>query len=282
MKKNLKYYSIALLFFMFSCDEGNRYMESKSFRFVQYPSDIPCDSKRIQEKYYEPYKGHRIKNVRNPEVKVFLPNRNENAKIPFFIVIPGNDGESIFLDAVGKRLFDEIKNLDIGVALWTYRLPSMAADNCSEDVLKTDFIELQKILKPYFSNWNVNTSELGIISLNSEPSSIFNLINSQENNLFIKNQVYVELHESGIQVDSNYSSANKTNILLIANSTKSSKNQLELVEFHNELNTLKFNSTLIDLRNSVNNRESTTTSIRENVFPWLIRKVKFSEWGREF
>ncbi len=273
----------------FGCEEKDQYFPAKSFRFNQYKDEIPCDSREIADKYKEAWKGELIRHVRNPELEVHLPNRFKSGKIPFFIVIPGNDEKSILYGSQGEKLFDELKNLNIGVGIWTYRLPSMVSENCKKDILQKDLDILQKTLLPYFEHWGIDPNKLGIVSFDTQSTEIFESLNSSDSPLFFQYQIYLDQDLKDARLEEENQNFKNTNVLLLTNTEKLfpnnvslAKEKTDMVYFHKELQSLGFNSTLIDLQNSVSWRNSKMTVIQENVFPWIIRKVDFDNWGRKF
>ena len=282
MSNNMKAFIFLVLLLCLSCKAENKFLKNKAFIFNLYTDEIPCDSKTVKDDYKEAYKGHIIKNVRNPEIEIFLPDRFEKTKVPLFIIIPGNDTETIYYGSQGKRLFDEMKKLDIGVAIWTYRLPFMTSKDCKIDIVKKDFKEFIKMLKKDLPKWSVDLDELGVIMYDSNIKTIFNEINTTENELFIKHQIYLQPNLEGVRLDKSYELSSKTNIMLMTNTSKRDIAEQKLLDFHEELLSQNYNSTLVESRNNMNWNESNYRPFEEKFFPWIIRKVQYENWGRQY
>ena len=281
MRNPFKYNLILCFFVFFSCKQEKQFFEHKSFQFGLYKDQIPCDSKKIKQEVTDNFRGKLIEEVRNPELKVFLPDRFEDNKIPFFLIVPGNDGKTIAYGSEGESLFDEMKKLDIGVALWTYRLPNMAAPNCEVDVMNGDLIALEEQLKSYIPNWQVNMNEIGVIAYGKSSKFIFEGLNVQGQNSIFRHQIYLEPNIADFDSELKYGFEKDENVLLMTNTTKSPMNQ-EILVWHERLLDSNCNSTLLELRNSKVWNVASFRPFDENIFSWIIRKVDFDDWGRAY
>lgn len=281
MGKTIKFYIFLCFLLLLSCKQEQSFFEHKSFRFGLYKDDIPCDSKKINQEFTDNFRGKLIEEVRNPELKVFLPDRFEDKKIPFFVIVPGHDGKTITYGIEGESLFDEMKKLNIGVAIWTYRLPNMASSNCNVDVMKKDLQELQTLLQSYMPSWQVNLNEVGVIAYGNSSKSIYEGLHGKGKESLFKHQIYLEPNIKEFEIDSSHTFANETNILLLT-STKETSIEVDLLEFHDHLLSSNCNSTLLEIRDSKVWNKSSFRPFGEKIFPWMIRKVDFDHWGKEY
>ncbi len=270
------------MFFVFnSCKQEKQFFEHKSFQFGLYEDQIPCDSKKIKQEVTDHIRGKLIEEIRNPELKVFLPDRFEDKRIPFFVIVPGNDGKTITYGSEGESLFDEMKKLNIGVALWTYRLPNMAANNCEVDVMSKDLLALEEKLKSYIPNWQVNMNEVGMVAYGNSSKFIFEGLNGPGENSIFRHQIYLEPNLEDFDSELQYTFEKDENVLLLTNTTKSPLVE-EIFVLHERLLDLKCNSTLLEVRDSRVWNVASFRPFDENIFSWIIRKVDFDNWGREY
>lgn len=281
MKHSIKYYIILSFIILASCKEEKLFFEHKSFQFGLYKDDIPCDAKSIKQEVVDNFRGKLIEEIRNPEIQVFLPDRFEDKKIPFFLIVPGNDGKTITYGSQGESLFGEMKKLDIGVALWTYRLPHMASSDCSVDIVQKDLKALQSKLNSYIPNWQVNLDEIGVIAYGNSSKFIYEEVNANGNDQFFKHQIYLEPNVKEFEIDSKTMFSKETNILLLTSTSKSPLEE-DLIEFHEYLLNANCNSTLLEMRDMKAYNAASFRPFRENIFPWIIRKVDFDYWGKEY
>lgn len=278
----LKFILCFLLFMAISCSENKQYVQPSSFGFNLYPDDIPCDSKKMKDEYQDGYKGHLIDFVRNPEIRVFLPRRLQETKLPFFVIIPANDGKSINYGTHGKALYDKLIKLDIGVALYTYRMRHMKPKTCTENIFQYDFSQLEEVLSSYFVKWGIDSDQLGIISFDNNFYDVYTNINKNNKKLKFKYQIYLEPNLSNFQLSDVNKSMSELNLLFTTNISTDSEIDPKLLAIHEKLQSLNCRSALLQINNYSSWGKPNFQPYEEKVFPWIIRKLSFEKFGKKY
>ncbi len=134
-----------------------------------WPDKVPfsIDNDTVKEETTTSDKGiARVKFVKNPSIKVYLPDK-DNATGAAVIICPGGGYSILAIDHEGYQVAEWLKSIGVAGIVLKYRLPEDFLMNNKEIVPMMDAQQAIRMVRKKSSEWNIDPGKIGIMGFSA-------------------------------------------------------------------------------------------------------------------